>query len=45
MCIIDTLDKGMLTRRTEKANRVLSLFFGFHWAKRIFEWNYLRKYR
>lgn len=45
VCIIDTLDKGMLITRTEKVSRVLPVFFGFHWAKRIFEWNYLRKYR
>lgn len=45
VCIVDMLDKGMLITRTEKSSRVLPAFVGFHWAKRLFEWNYLRKYR
>lgn len=44
MCIVDMHDKGMLITRTEKSSRVLPAFFGFHWAKRLFEWNYLRKF-
>ncbi len=45
ICIVDTLDSGMLVSRTEKKNLVLPSFVGFHWAKRLFEWNYLRQYR
>lgn len=45
MCIVDMHDKAMLVTRTEKASRVTPPFIAFHWAKRLFEWNYLRKYR
>ena len=45
MCIVDMHDRGLLVSRTEKGNRVLPPFIGWHWAKRFFEWNYLRKYR
>ncbi|MEX2497644.1 MAG: FAD-dependent oxidoreductase [Wenzhouxiangellaceae bacterium] len=45
MRIVDMFDKGMLITRSEKSSRVLPAFIGFHWAKRLFEWNYLRKFR
>lgn len=45
MCIVDMHDRGLLITRTERANRVLPPFRGWHWAKRLFEWMYLRRYR
>ena len=45
MCIIDSRDKGMLVSRTEKRSLLLPSTMLFHWAKRFFEWLYLRKYR
>jgi sulfide:quinone oxidoreductase len=45
ICIVDTRSSGMFVSRTEKKNIVLPPFVGFHWAKRAFEWMYLRQYR
>jgi sulfide:quinone oxidoreductase len=45
ICIVDTRTSGMLVSRTPTKNLVLPAFVGFHWAKRLFEWNYLRQYR
>ncbi len=45
VCIIDSYDTGMMVYRTEKRNLVTPPFAGFHWAKRLFEWHYLREYR
>ena len=45
VCIIDSYDTGMMVYRTEKRNIVTPAFAGFHWAKRLFEWHYLREYR
>ena len=45
MCIVDTRSSGMFVSRTAKRNIVMPSFVGFHWAKRLFEWNYLRQYR
>ena len=45
MCIVDTRSSAMFVARTGKRNIVLPSFIGFHWAKRLFEWMYLRKYR
>ena len=45
VCIIDSYDTGMMVYRTEKRNIVTPAFSGFHWAKRLFEWHYLREYR
>lgn len=45
ICIVDTRSSGMLVARTPNRNIVLPAFVGFHWAKRAFEWNYLRQYR
>jgi sulfide:quinone oxidoreductase len=45
MCIVDSNDKGLLISRTEKTNTILPGGLLFHWAKRLFEWWYLRQYR
>jgi len=45
VCIVDSRNKGMLVARTEKRNFVLPPMLLMHWAKRYFEWLYLRKYR
>jgi len=45
VCIVDSRSSGMLVARTPNRNIVLPSFIGFHWAKRLFEWNYLRQYR
>jgi len=44
ICIIDTLNKGILVFRNPKRTIVLPSRL-FHWAKRVFEWWYLRPYR
>ncbi len=45
ICIIDSYDTGMMVYRTQKRNIVTPAFSGFHWAKRLFEWHYLREFR
>ena len=45
MCIVDSRDKGMFISRSEKGGVVLPSSVVFHWAKRFFEWWYLRQYR
>ena len=45
VCIVDTLDKGMLVYRDEKRSLVLPGGRFFHWSKRAFEQQYLRAYR
>jgi sulfide:quinone oxidoreductase len=45
VCIVDTRSSGILVRRTEKGSLVLPSTPLFHWAKRGFEWWYLRQYR
>jgi sulfide:quinone oxidoreductase len=45
ICIVDTLDKGMLVYRSPQKNRLMPKLRIFNWAKRFFEWNYLRDYR
>jgi sulfide:quinone oxidoreductase len=45
MCIVDTRSSAMFVARTAKRNLLLPSFIGFHWAKRLFEWLYLRRYR
>lgn len=45
MCIVDSLDKGMLIARTPKFNIVLPANKFWHWIKRLFEWWYLFQYR
>jgi sulfide:quinone oxidoreductase len=45
ICIVDTLDRGILVYRDEKRAIILPPCRLFHWAKRFFEWQYLRPYR
>jgi len=45
LCIVDAHDSGMLVARNEKYNLVLPAMRLFHWLKRGFEWQYLRRYR
>lgn len=45
ICIIDSLDKGILVYRTEKRSFITPRCRLLHWAKLLFEWWYLRKYR
>lgn len=45
VCIIDAMDHGTLVYRSEKRNFILPSTRLFHWAKRGFEWMYLRQYR
>jgi sulfide:quinone oxidoreductase len=44
-CIIDALSQGTLVWRNERHNVLLRSSRLLHWAKRLFEWNYLRQYR
>jgi sulfide:quinone oxidoreductase len=45
ICIVDALDRGILVYRDEKRALMLPPCRLFHWAKRFFEWQYLRPYR
>lgn len=45
MCIVDALRSGTLVVRTPTRNWLLPSTRLLHWAKRGFEWNYLRQYR
>ena len=45
MAVLDMQDKAMLIQRRGDSTRVLPTFIGFHFAKRMFAWNYVRKYR
>ncbi|MDT8282108.1 MAG: FAD-dependent oxidoreductase [Gammaproteobacteria bacterium] len=45
ICIVDTNDKGMMIKRTENKTMMLPGSILFHWAKRVFEWWYLRQYK
>ncbi len=45
ICIVDTNDKGMMIKRTENKTMMLPGNILFHWAKRVFEWWYLRQYK
>jgi sulfide:quinone oxidoreductase len=42
VCIVDTLDKGILVYRSEKRSVVSPPMRLMHWVKRVFEWLYLR---
>jgi len=44
LCIIDSLDKGMLVYRGEKRGMALPAMRPLHWAKRSFEKMYLRRF-
>lgn len=45
MCIVDAGDRGSLIWRTEQRTWLLPSMRLLHWAKRLFEWKYLRQYR
>lgn len=45
ICIVDTLDKGIMVYRDPKRSVVLPGSRAFHWSKRAFERHYLRAYR
>jgi len=45
VCIVDALDRGTLVFRNQRRSVMLPAARIFHWAKRAFEWNYLRRYR
>jgi sulfide:quinone oxidoreductase len=45
VCIVDALDRGILVYRDEKRALILPPCRLMHWAKRFFEWQYLRPYR
>lgn len=45
MCIVDSVNSGMLVARTPKRSIVLPSSPLWHWAKRLFEWWYLRQIR
>jgi sulfide:quinone oxidoreductase len=45
VCIVDTLDSGMLVYRDMKRSLVLPSSRVFHWSKRAFERHYLRAFR
>lgn len=45
ICIVDTLDRGILVYRNETRTLVLPPCRLLHWAKRFFEWQYLRSFR
>ncbi|RQO57269.1 pyridine nucleotide-disulfide oxidoreductase [Paucibacter sp. KBW04] len=45
ICIVDALAQGTLIWRTPERNWLFPSTRLLHWAKRGFEWNYLRQYR
>jgi sulfide:quinone oxidoreductase len=45
ICIVDTLDKGMLVYRSPKRTMLMPKLRVFNWAKRLFERKYLQAYR
>lgn len=45
VCIVDSVDKGILVYRSEKRAFMLPKMRLAHWAKRYFERHYLRAYR
>lgn len=45
MCIVDSGSTGMYISRSPTRNMVLPPMRVMHWAKRFFEWWYLRQYR
>lgn len=45
ICIVDSVDSGILVFRDEKRAWLLPPSRLFHWAKRFFEWHYLRVFR
>src|SRR5690606_15871109 len=45
VCIVDTLDRGLLVTRKGSGGRALPPLRAMHWAKAAFEKRYLRRYR
>ena len=45
ICIVDSLNKGMLVKRDEKGMFALPPMRSFHYIKKLFAWWYLRQYR
>ncbi|MDP1900639.1 MAG: FAD-dependent oxidoreductase [Rubrivivax sp.] len=45
ICIVDAIDRGTLIWRSPQRNWLLPSSRLFHWAKRAYEWKYLRQYR
>lgn len=45
VCIMDSLDRGMLVFRRGRINLTLPALRPLHWLKRAFEHHYLRAYR
>ena len=45
ICIVDTLKHGIFIKRTESGTTLLPPLRLLHFAKRMFEWLYLRQYR
>lgn len=45
ICIVDTFNSGMMVYRSPQRAFLTPKTIFFHWAKRFFEWYYLRKYR
>ena len=45
VCIVDTLDRGLLVTRKAGGARALPPLRAMHWAKSLFEKRYLRRYR
>jgi sulfide:quinone oxidoreductase len=45
ICIMDAYDRGMLVYRSERRNLIVPPLRILHWAKRFFEWYYLRPLR
>jgi sulfide:quinone oxidoreductase len=45
ICIIDAINDGTLVYRSTSRQMTLPRARIFHWAKRAFEWKYLRRYR
>ncbi len=45
ICIVDTIDQGILVYRDEKRSLLFPSLRLFHWAKRYFEGHYLRAFR
>ncbi len=45
ICIVDTIDRGILVYRDEKRALLLPSLKLFHWAKRYFEGHYLKSFR
>jgi sulfide:quinone oxidoreductase len=45
ICIVDTLSQGILVYRDLNRSVLLPSSRVFHWAKRFFEWHYLKDFR